>query len=230
MRLPQLLPTMRQVISVTTVGVILLGLGFCLVNDILTSIQIAFADEQTAIFEQMQRLTAESETVDVGYLDYALSYYPSGTKQTAGSAHGSRRRTGQAVRRPGDHRHSAFPNRQGLRRRPATLDRGLEKESPMFRTRVSIAGLMWAVFLSAVGLAALKSGTDAWSGSIFLLTCGTLAVGVVGVACNARARRWWVGFTVFGLGYLFLAFGFRLGRLELPPLATDQLIWWLGGS
>ena len=40
----------------------------------------------------------------------------------------------------------------------------------MFRTRVSIAGLMWAVCLSAVGLAALKSGGDAWSGSIFLLT------------------------------------------------------------
>ena len=82
----------------------------------------------------------------------------------------------------------------------------------------------------AVGLAALKSGSDAWSGSIFLLTCGTLALGVVGIACDApAARRWWVGFTVFGLGYLFLAFGFRLERLELPPLATDQLIWWLGG-
>ena len=57
----------------------------------------------------------------------------------------------------------------------------------MFRTRVSIAGLMWAVCLSAVGLAALKSGSDAWSGSIFLLTCGTLAVGVVGIACDALA-------------------------------------------
>lgn len=101
----------------------------------------------------------------------------------------------------------------------------------MFRTRVSIAGLMWAVFLSAIGLAALKSGSDAWSGTIFLLTCGTLALGVVGIACDVpEARRWWVGFTVFGLGYLFLAFGFRLARLELPPLATDQLIWWLGGA
>jgi hypothetical protein len=100
----------------------------------------------------------------------------------------------------------------------------------MFRRPVSIAGLMWAVFLSAVGLAALKSGSDAWSGSIFLLTCGTLALGIVGIACDVpAARRWWVGFTGFGLGYLFLAFGFRLERLELPPLATDQLIWWLGG-
>ena len=100
----------------------------------------------------------------------------------------------------------------------------------MFRRPVSIAGLMWAVLLSALGLAALKSGSDAWSGSIFLLTCVTLALGVVGIACDVpTARRWWVGFTVFGLGYLFLAFWFRLERLELPPLATDQLIWWLGG-
>jgi hypothetical protein len=100
----------------------------------------------------------------------------------------------------------------------------------MFRRRVSIAGLMWAVFLLAVGLAALKSSSDAWSGSIFLLTCGTLAVGVVGIACDVpAARRWWVGFTVFGLGYLALAFCVRLERLDLPPLATDQLIEWLGG-
>ena len=93
----------------------------------------------------------------------------------------------------------------------------------MFRTRVSIAGLMWAVCLSAVGLAALKSGGDAWSGSIFLLTCGTLAVGVVGIASDAPdARRWWVGFTVFGLGYLFLAFGFRLERLEHLRKSIDD--------
>jgi hypothetical protein len=99
----------------------------------------------------------------------------------------------------------------------------------MSRRRVSIAGLMWAVLLVAVGLAALRSGSDTWSGSIFLLTCGTLASGVVGIACDVPdARRWWVGFTVFGLGYLLLAFGFRLERLDLPALATDQLIWWLG--
>jgi hypothetical protein len=34
----------------------------------------------------MRRQTAESESADVGYLEYALSYYPSGTKQTEGSA------------------------------------------------------------------------------------------------------------------------------------------------
>jgi hypothetical protein len=49
-------------------------------------VQIAFADEQTAIFDQMTRQTEESPTVDLGYLEYTLSYYPSGTKQTKGSS------------------------------------------------------------------------------------------------------------------------------------------------
>jgi hypothetical protein len=86
MMLPRSRPTMRQFISVAAVGATLLGIGFCLIHHAVTGMQIAFADEQTAIFEQMRRQSAESESVDVGYLDYAVSYYPSGTKQTAGSA------------------------------------------------------------------------------------------------------------------------------------------------
>ena len=46
---------------------------------------IALADEQTAIFDQMRRQTEESVVVNVDYLEYTLSYYPSGTKQTNGS-------------------------------------------------------------------------------------------------------------------------------------------------
>ncbi|QEH33289.1 hypothetical protein OJF2_17900 [Aquisphaera giovannonii] len=66
------------------------------------------------------------------------------------------------------------------------------------RTRISIAGLMWGVLLLALGLAALKSGSDAWSATIFLLTSGTLGLGVVGVVCDAPvARRWCVRLTVF---------------------------------
>jgi hypothetical protein len=48
-------------------------------------VEIAFADEQTATFDQMRRQTAESAAVDVSDLEYALWYYPSGTKQTKGS-------------------------------------------------------------------------------------------------------------------------------------------------
>jgi hypothetical protein len=63
-----------------------LCLGFCVIDHWLTVVHIAFADEQTAIFDQMRRQTAESATVDVGYLEYTLRYYPSGTKQTKGSS------------------------------------------------------------------------------------------------------------------------------------------------
>ena len=83
MRLPRM--TARWWMTAVVVVVILLGIGFCLISQIKTSIQIAFADEQTAIFDQMRRQTAEATGADVGYLEYVLGYYPSGTKQTKGS-------------------------------------------------------------------------------------------------------------------------------------------------
>jgi hypothetical protein len=77
--------TVRQVIGAVAITALLLGFLFCLITYIGTSVQIAFADEQTAIFEEMRRQTQESAAVDVGYLEYVLAYYPSGTKQTKGS-------------------------------------------------------------------------------------------------------------------------------------------------
>jgi hypothetical protein len=78
--------TFRQGVAAMAVAAILFGLGFCLINQIKAQVQMAFADEQTAIFDQMRRQTAESEAVDESHLEYALWYYPSGTKQTKGSS------------------------------------------------------------------------------------------------------------------------------------------------
>jgi uncharacterized protein YijF (DUF1287 family) len=83
MRLP--LMTTRRWMVAAAVVVILLGFGFCLISQARTGMQIAFADEQTAIFDEMRRQTGEAVAVDVTYLEYALWYYPSGTKQTNGS-------------------------------------------------------------------------------------------------------------------------------------------------
>ncbi len=83
MRLPPM-TTLRWMVAAAVMA-ILLGFGFCLISHVRTSVQIAFADEQTAIFDQMRRQTAEAAAVDVSYLEYALWYYPSGTKQTKGS-------------------------------------------------------------------------------------------------------------------------------------------------
>jgi hypothetical protein len=83
MRVPPM--TTRRWMVAAPVVAILLGFGYCLISHIRTSVQIACADEQTAIFDQMRRQTAEAVAVDVSYLEYALWYYPSGTKQTKGS-------------------------------------------------------------------------------------------------------------------------------------------------
>jgi hypothetical protein len=85
MSLPRSQLTVRQVAATAAVATILLALGFCLINNFIMSLRIAFAEDQTAIFDQMRRQTAESAAVDVTYLEYTLSYYPSGTKQTKDS-------------------------------------------------------------------------------------------------------------------------------------------------
>jgi hypothetical protein len=71
--------------------------------------------------------------------------------------------------------------------------------------RFSIAGLMGAVLVAAVGLAALKNATETWAGAMLLLTCGTLALAVVGAIYRKGVQRaWWLGFSLFGWGYLVL--------------------------
>jgi hypothetical protein len=77
--------------------------------------------------------------------------------------------------------------------------------------RLSIAALMGCVLLAALGFAVLRYPTE-WSASIiFCLTCGILCLAVVG-ACfkQGRERAWWVGFAVFGWGYLTFTFAFFL--------------------
>jgi hypothetical protein len=91
--------------------------------------------------------------------------------------------------------------------------------------RFSIAGLMGAVVVAAIGLAALRDPSETWAGIILLLTTGALALAVVGVFCSADAQRaWWLGFALFGLAYSGLAcWSWRDYRS--PPLPT---LLWLG--
>jgi hypothetical protein len=52
----------------------------------VTNLRISFADEQTAIFEQMRDKAEEGEAEEAAdCLSYTLGYYPSGTKQVPGS-------------------------------------------------------------------------------------------------------------------------------------------------
>jgi hypothetical protein len=76
--------------------------------------------------------------------------------------------------------------------------------------RFSIAGLMGAVLIVALGLAALRSASATWSSATFLATCGLLCLAVVGAVCGGDAERtWWLGFALFGWGYVALAFWSR---------------------
>ena len=77
-------PAGSRIVAVSFMAV-LVGFGFSLVSHAITSVQIAFAEDQTAIFEEMRKKTAESATVDVGPLEYTLRFYPSGTKLDKGS-------------------------------------------------------------------------------------------------------------------------------------------------
>jgi hypothetical protein len=52
----------------------------------LLSIRVAYAEEQIEIFDEMRaKAVAAHPTKAVDYLEYAVNYYPSGTKQVRGS-------------------------------------------------------------------------------------------------------------------------------------------------
>ncbi len=73
--------------------------------------------------------------------------------------------------------------------------------------RLPIAGLIWAVVVAALGLAALRNASHVWAGATFVATCGVLWLAIVGVVCRTdKSPAWWLGFALFGWGYLVLAY------------------------
>jgi hypothetical protein len=97
--------------------------------------------------------------------------------------------------------------------------------------RFSIAGLMGVVLMSAVGLAALRNPTRPWAGAMVLSTYGMLGLAILCAVVRGRARRaWWLGFCIFGWGYLSLE-GVRAWQdtIELPTRVLIHAIGpWLG--
>ena len=50
------------------------------------TIRVAFASEQTQIFDEMRTKALQSDAAGAaGFLEYVVDYYPSGTKQQTGS-------------------------------------------------------------------------------------------------------------------------------------------------
>src|SRR5262249_39761145 len=90
---------------------------------------------------------------------------------------------------------------------------GLQRRQPnvenhqMRSAHFTIAGLMGAVLVAAIGFAALRNASETWAGVIFLLTCAVLCLSIVGVVCRGLpARAGWLGFALFGWGSLILGF------------------------
>ena len=74
--------------------------------------------------------------------------------------------------------------------------------------RFSIRTLMSAIVVSAIGLAALRNASDLWAGIMLLVALAAVGVAVLGaIILRGRDRCWWLGFALFGCGYLAMVFG-----------------------
>jgi hypothetical protein len=72
--------------------------------------------------------------------------------------------------------------------------------------RYNIAGMLGAVSCVAIGLAALREANDLWDSALFSLTVGLLLTAWLLAFHRTAARRaFWIGFALFGWGYLILS-------------------------
>jgi hypothetical protein len=95
------------------------------------------------------------------------------------------------------------------------------------RPRLSIAGLMAAVLLLAVGFAGLRTASALWASALFTLTVILLAAASLGVAVSRRQTRMaCLGFSLFGWIYLLTTFWLWPGPngVSAPPFLTKSLL------
>jgi hypothetical protein len=97
----------------------------------------------------------------------------------------------------------------------------------LVRIRFSIAGVMGAVLVFAVGFAGLSAASALWASAVFTLTVTLLAGAIVGaVACRGPSRIAWLGFGVFGWTYLLATFWLWPvpNGVTAPPFLTKALL------
>lgn len=82
--------------------------------------------------------------------------------------------------------------------------------------RFNLASMLGAISFVAVGIAALREANDQWDSGLFSLTLGLLLSAVLLAVHRTDARRaFWIGFALFGWGYL---------SLSLIPSTESRLI------
>jgi hypothetical protein len=96
----------------------------------------------------------------------------------------------------------------------------------MRRIQFSIARLMGIVLIICCGLASLRFASKPISSAILLLTFGILSTAILGVVYRQGSRRaFWLGFALFGWGYMALTSGFWWDVMGTKPdLVTTYLL------
>ena len=89
--------------------------------------------------------------------------------------------------------------------------------------RYSIASMLGAISFVGVGFAALREANDQWDSGLFSLTLGVLLSAVLlAVHCTETRRAFWIGFVLFGWGYLSLSL---ISSTESRLITTQALAW-----
>jgi hypothetical protein len=95
------------------------------------------------------------------------------------------------------------------------------------RIRFSIAGVMPAVLLLAVGFAGLRTASPLWASAMFTVSVTVFAGAIVGAAARRGPSRIpWLGFGVFGWTYLLATFWLwpAPNGVTAPPFLTKALL------
>jgi hypothetical protein len=89
--------------------------------------------------------------------------------------------------------------------------------------RYNIASALGAILFVAVGFAALREANDQWDSGLFSLTLGLLLSAVLLAVHRTEARRaFWIGFALFGWGYLSLSL---ISSTESRLITTQALAY-----
>jgi hypothetical protein len=112
---------------------------------------------------------------------------------------------------------------------PETGRHGRAGDAAMVRPRISIAGMMIVLVALALVLSSLRFPSEGAAAAVLLVTQAVLAVAILAVVYRTQERRaFWLGFALFGWGYMALTWeswcGYGANRPEmLTSMALHQL-------
>jgi hypothetical protein len=97
----------------------------------------------------------------------------------------------------------------------------------MRQSHSSIAVLLMAVALFAIGLSCLLSASSPWAGLAFSALMITLTVApLIAIYRLGKRRSFWLGVSICGLSYVVLSYNFGFSEQVSPRLVTTKLLQW----